>query len=166
VVKSASPLVDVGVGYNFYDNRVDQIGGVSVTGVNTHEVWGSVELKSAVGVRPGVVVKYEKPNADEADGYAVVVGGLKYALPMSGVTVGGSGVDVNVSSNVVYNSGITVGGVEVVKSGVSAVQFGVASAVNAGRVVVKPSVNYQVTVEDTVNPDNEFWATLGVAWGF
>lgn len=165
-VKSVSPVVDAGVGYNFYDNRVDQVGGVAVADVNNHEVWGSVELKSSVGVRPGVTVKYEKPNVDTQDAYVVAVGGLKYAMPLSGVTVGGAGVDLNWSSGVVYNSGITVGGTEVVPSGVSAVQFGVASAVHAGRVVVTPAVNYQVTVQDAVSADNEFWATVGVAWGF
>ncbi len=167
-VKAASPLVTVGAGYTFFDNRVDHV--VGVVGVvpdnNTHEVWGSVELNSAVGVKPGVTVKYEKPTVDGLDGYAVVVGGLKYALPLSGVSVGGAGVDLNWSTGVVYNSGVVVNNVEVVKSGVSAVQFGVSSAVHAGRVVVTPAVNYQVTVEDTVSKDNPFWATFGVAYGF
>lgn len=166
VVKSVSPLVDAGVGYNFYDNRVDHIGGVVVPDVNNHEVWGSVELKNSIGVRPGVTVKYEKPNVDTQDAYVVAVGGLKYDMPLSGVNVGGAGVDLNWSTGVVYNSGVVVGGTEVVPSGVSAVQFGVASAVHAGRVVVTPSVNYQVTVQDAVSDKNEVWATVGVAWGF
>ena len=61
---------------------------------------------------------------------------------------------------------------EVVKSGVSAVQFGVSSNVKAGRVVVTPAVNYQVTLRDVVTgvtqvtDENEFWATVGVAYGF
>ena len=88
-------------------------------------------------------------------------------MPLSGVTVGGAGVGVNWGADVVYNSGIKVGGVEAVKSGVSAVQFGVNSALSVGGgVVVTPSVNYQVSVEETVNPENQFWATLGVAYGF
>jgi len=165
-VKAASPLVTVGAGYTFFDNRVDQVGGVVVADNNTHEVWGNVELNSAVGVKPGVTVKYEKPTVDGQDSYAVVVGGLKYALPLSGVSVGGAGVDLNWSTAVVYNSGVNVDNVEVVKSGVSAAQFGVSSAVRAGRVVVTPAVNYQVTVENTVSPDNSFWATFGVAYGF
>ena len=167
VVKAVSPLVNAGVGYNFYDNRVDQVGGVAVNDVNNHEVWGTVELNSAVGVRPGVTVKYEKPSVDTADSYVVAVGGLKYGLPLSGVSVGGAGVDLNLSSDVVYNSGMTVGGTEVVPSGVAAVQFGVASAVHAGtNVVVTPSVNYQVTVQDAVSNENQFWASVGVAWAF
>ena len=166
VVKSVSPLVDAGVGYNFYDNRVDQVGGVAVSDVNTHEVWGTVELKSSIGVRPGVTVKYEKPNVDTQDAYVVAVGGLKYAMPLSGVNVGGAGVNLDWSTGVVYNGGVTVSGVEVVPSGVSAVQFGLASAVHAGRVVVTPAVNYQVTVQDAVSTENEVWATVGVAWGF
>lgn len=165
-VKSVSPLVTAGVGYTFYDNRVDQIGGNPVSDVNNHEVWGTVELNSAVGVRPGVTVKYEKPSVDVADAYVVAVGGLKYAMPLSGVSVGGAGVDLNWSSDVVYNSGITVGGVEQVPSGVSAVQFGVSSAVHAGNVVVTPAVKYQVTVQDAVSTENEVWASVGVAWGF
>jgi len=176
VVKSVSPLVDAGVGYNFYDNRVDQVRGVAVSDVNTHEVWGTVELKSSIGVRPGVTVKYEKPNVDTQDAYVVAVGGLKYAMPLSGVNVGGAGVNLDWSTSVVYNGGVVVGGKDLssgvvvggvdVPSGVSAVQFGLASAVHAGRVVVTPAVNYQVTVQDAVSTENEVWATVGVAWGF
>jgi hypothetical protein len=166
--RSVSPLVSVGAGYTFYNNRVSRTvsPGVTVDGVDDHEVWGSVVVTSGVGVKPGVTVKYEKPTGDGATGYEVVVGSLAYAMPLSGVNVGGVGVNLNWNTGVVYNSGVTVGGVDVVKSGVSAWQVGVGSAVQAGRVVVSPSVNYQVSVEKTVDTQNEFWATVGVAYGF
>jgi hypothetical protein len=165
--RAVVPNVVVGAGYTYYDNRVSEVAGVPVTDVNNHEGWGSLALKTNVGVSPSVVVKYEKSSNEVVDSYAVVVGGLKYEMPLSGVTVGGAGVGVNWGADVVYNSGITVGGVEAVKSGVSAVTFGVNSALSVGGgVVVTPSVNYQVSVEETVNPENQFWATLGVAYGF
>jgi hypothetical protein len=172
VVRSASPIVDVGVGYNFYDDRVKEVGGVATVDNNKHEGWGSVAVKSAVGVVPGVTVKYEKPGQDGVDGFAVVVGSVDYSVPMSGVTLGSAGVDVKLHSGVVYNSSVKANNVEVLKGGVSAVQFGVSSGVKAGRVVVTPAVNYQVTLRDEVvgtttqNADNEFWATVGVAYGF
>jgi hypothetical protein len=167
VVRQATPVVQVGAGYTYYDNRVTDVVGVgAVPDMNGHEFWGSVVLSSSVGVKPAVTFKYEKPTVDGYDGYGVVVGSLGYGLPLSGVTVGGAGVDVNWNAGVVYNTGFKVNDVERVKSGVSAVQFGVSSDVKAGRVVVTPSVNYQVSVEDTVNDENEFWATVGVAWGF
>ena len=170
VVRSLSPLVTVGAGYTYFDNRVTDAGGVTVPNRDNHEVWGSVELTSSVGVKPGVVVKYEKPTVTGADAYTVAVGTLRYAMPLSGVNVGGVGVGLNWTTGVVYNTGVTVGNVDVVKSGVSAVQVGVSSDLHAGRVVVTPSVNYQVTVEDqvkTVNgTSNPFWATVGVSYGF
>jgi hypothetical protein len=165
--KSVSPVVSVGAGYTYYDNRLNEVGGVPVVDVNNHEGWGSVELQSRVGVSPGVTVKYEKSSSEDVDPYVVAVGSLKYAMPLTGVNVGGAGVAVNWGAGVVYNSGITVGGVETVKSGVSAVTLGVNSALHVGGgVVVTPAVNYQVSVEDTVNPDNQFWAGLGLAYGF
>ena len=171
LVRAVSPLVNVGVGYNFYDDRVKEVGGVATEDQNKHEAWGNVTVKSAVGVEPGVTVKYEKPSTDGVDGFGVVVGSLGYNVPMTGVTVGTAGVDLKVHSGVVYNTAVKAEDVEVVKAGVSAVQFGVTSNVKAGRVVVTPSVNYQVTLRDvsptvTENDDNEFWATVGVAYGF
>lgn len=172
--RSVSPLVEVGGGYTYYDNRVKTTvtPGVEVDGQDNHEVWGSVALSSAVGVKPGVTVKYEKPTTDGADGFAVVVGSLGYAMPLSGVNVGGVGVSLDWSTGVVYNSGITVDNVDVLKSGVTAWQVGVSSALHAGRVVVTPAVNYQVstyevpTVTGVQDADNEFWASVGVAYGF
>ena len=166
--RAVSPLVTVGPGYTYYDNRVSRevTPGVTVEGTDNHEVWGSVVLTSPVGVKPGVAVKYEQPTTDGADGFGVVVGSLAYGMPLSGVNVAGVGVNLNWTTSVLYNTGVTVGGVDVVKSGVSAWQVGVGSAVQAGRVVVTPSGNYQVSVEKTVDSENEFWATVGVAYGF
>jgi len=175
--RSVSPVVAVGAGYTYYDNRVSEVGGVPTTvDPNNHEVWGSVELSSSVGVKPGVAVKYEKSSVDGVDGYAVVVGSVKYDMPLSGLNLGTTSVGLGWNADVIYNSAVKVGGVEQVKSGVSAVQLGLKAPVNAGAVVVTPSVNYQVTVSDEVkaingNPvdgpqDGQFWATIGVAYGF
>lgn len=169
-VRDVTPVVKVGGGYTYYDGHVSEItsGGVTVPvpDANSHEVWGRVEVQSNVGVTPGVAVKYEKSTLDGVDAYAVVVGSVKYAMPLSGVSLGTAGVSLNWNADVVYNSGFKVGGVEQVKSGVAAVDFGVNAPVQAGSFVVTPSVNYQVSVEETVNPDNQFWATLGVSYGF
>lgn len=165
VVRDVSPLVSVGAGYTYFDNRA-KIADVDVPDGDVHEVWGGVELNSSVGLKPGVAVKYEKSTTEGVDGFAVVAGTLKYGVPLTGVTVGGAAVDVNWKTGVLYNTGVKVNDVEVVKSGVSAWQLGVSSDIKTGRVVVSPSVNYQVSIEDTVNKDNEFWATVGVAYGF
>lgn len=165
-VRDVAPSVNVGVGYTYYDNRVNDIGGVAVPDVNNHEVWGGVELNTRVGVKPGVAVKYEKSSQDGVDAFVVAVGTLKYGMPLGNAVVGGQGVNVNWDAGVVYNSGVKVGGVETVQSGVSAVTFGVNVPVKAGSVVVTPAVNYQVSVEQTVNDEDVFWATVGVAYGF
>jgi hypothetical protein len=170
-VRPVSPVVTVGAGYTYYDNRVSEIGGVQLTtDPNNHEVWGSVELASAIGVKPNVAVKYELPSVDGQDAFAVVVGGVKYAMPLSGLNLGTASVGLDWNADVVYNSGVKSGGVDVVKSGVTAVDLGLAAPVHAGSFVVTPSVNYQVTVADEVKAingeDNQFWATVGVAYGF
>lgn len=169
--RSVSPVVSVGAGYTYYDNRVSDL----TVDPNNHEVWGSVELSSAVGVKPGVAVKYEKSSVEGVDGYAVVVGGVKYDMPLSGLNLGTASVGLGWNADVVYNSAVKTNGVEVVPSGVSAVQLGLKAPVTAGGVVVTPSVNYQVTVSDEVKAinggvdgpqDGTFWATIGVAYGF
>jgi hypothetical protein len=165
-VRPVSPLVTVGAGYTYYDGHVTEVQGVEFEDSNAHEGWGRVEVQSRVGVTPNATVKYVKSSDELVDGYAVVVGGLKYAMPLSGLSVAGTGVSLNWDAGVIYNSGIKYDGVEVVKGGVSAVTFGLNAPLHSGRFAVTPSVNYQVSVEETVNPDNEFWATLGVSCGF
>lgn len=163
--KDVSPIVKVGAGYTYYDGRAD-VG----TDVNHQEVWGSVVLSNSAGVKPGVTAKYEVPSTDGMDAYAVVVGSVDYSLPVHKVSASGVSLGVDVGAGVVYNSGVKQHGVDVVKSGVSAVTLGVKVPVTTGRVVVTPAVNYQVTTEDTVKQlngeDNTFWAGVGVAFGF
>jgi hypothetical protein len=172
VARSVSPLVDVGAGYTFYDSRVNEINGTPVVDNNKHEGWGSLSVKTAAGVTPGVTVKYEKPVQEGFDAFTVVGGNLDYSVPMKGVALGGAGVDVKLHSGVLYQTALKVSDVEVVKAGLSAVQFGVSSAVRTGQVVVTPAVNYQVTLRDVVagveeiSSENQFWASLGVAYGF
>jgi hypothetical protein len=167
VQREASPVANVSLGYNYYDNRVSEIAGVPVPDFNTHEIWGTIELKNATGVRPVATYKHEKSSSESHDGYTVLMAGLKHSLPMhvpSGA--GGVGVDVSWMSNVVYNSGVRANNVQVVKRGVSAVQFGLETPVHAGPLLVTPTANYQLSIEDTVSKDNQFWASLGVAYAF
>jgi hypothetical protein len=173
VVRAVSPLVDVGAGYNFYDDRVkEDVTGQPRVDNNKHEGWGSLSVKTAAGVTPGVTVKYEKPVQEGLDAFTVVGGNLDYSVPMSGVALGGAGVDVKLHSGVLYQTALKVNDTEVVKAGLSAVQFGVSSAVRTGQVVVTPAVNYQVTLRDVaagveeISSENQFWASLGVAYGF
>ena len=177
-LRDVSPVVSVGAGYTYFDNRA-KVGGVEIPDGDVHEVWGGVELNSAVGVKPGVSVKYEKPTTEGAEDFTVVAGTLKYGMPMSGVTLGGAGVDVNWNTSVLYNTGDfgvvdEAGNVGVLKSGVQAWQLGVSSDIKTGRVVVTPAVNYQVSLGDVeslvvgqeVDRANEFWASVGVSYGF
>jgi len=167
VEHSASPVADVSIGYNYYDNRVSEIAGVPVPDLNTHEIWGTIEVKNTVGIRPTATYRHEKSSSESHEGYTVLIAGLKHSMPMRVPSVaGGVGVDVSWSSNVVYNSGVRANNVQVVKRGVSAVQFGLETPVHAGPLMVTPTANYQLSIEDTVSRDNEFWASLAVAYGF
>jgi hypothetical protein len=161
VARSVSPLVSFGLGYNYYDNRA-----IGFRDRDDHEIWGSLELSAAGVVKPGIAVRYEKPTQAGADPYEVIVGTLRYGMPLTGVNLAGFGVTLDWTTAALYNSGMRVGGVDVVKSGVVAYQVGVQSDLHAGPVVVTPSVMYQITVDETVNKKNPYWAAVGVAYGF
>jgi len=162
-VRSLTPLVSVMLGYDYYDDKVDTVNQVSA---DQHEVSLGLQLSTPAGVVPSAVVKYENPTADGVDSYFVAVGSLQHTLPVVPAVAGSVGVNVTWKTSLLYQGAVNAGGVEVVPSGVSAWQVGMAAAVQAAGVVITPQVNYQVTFEDLVNNDNPFWAGLGVAYAF
>jgi hypothetical protein len=161
--RSLTPLVAVTLRYDYYDDQSSVDNSVSL---DQHEVAVGLKLNTPTGVVPSAVVKYENPTADGIDSYFVAVGSLKQTLPVVPAVAGAVGVDVSWSTSLLYQGAVKADGNEVVPSGVSAWQVGLAADVVAGGVVIKPQVNYQVTVEDAVNDKNPFWAGVGVGYAF
>src|SRR5262249_48394304 len=79
VQRQASPIANVSLGYNYYDNRVTEIAGVPVPDFNTHEIWGTIEIKNSIGLRPFATYKHEKSSSESHDGYTVLIGGFKHS---------------------------------------------------------------------------------------
>jgi len=71
-------------------------------------------------------------------------------------------------SELVYNSGVSPFGTKV-SSGFSDAVVGASTdfAFGAARnIVLTPAVYYQFSLEETVNPDNEFWAGISLKYAF
>jgi len=166
LVRSVGPLSTLSLGYNYYDDRVTQIAGVDVEDVDTHEVYGQLRLHNPVGADPSLAVKYEQPTLDGADSYYVVIGGLAFNV-LPSISAPGVGVNVQLLTNVIYNSGVKVNNVDVVDRGIAAWQVGLAGSLSTPLgLVISPHVDYQITIKDAVNQENPFWAGVNVAFGF
>ena len=161
--RSISPLVSMFIGYDYYDDRASV---VSENFADQHEVSVGLRVRTPSGVVPSAVVKYENPVVDGADSYYVAEGSLTQSIPVVPAVAGAVGVNVSWKTSVLYHTSIKVNDVEVVQNGVTAWQLGVSSEIIAGGVLVRPEVNYQVTVDDAINNENPFWAGLGVAYAF
>lgn len=75
---------------------------------------------------------------------------------------------IKLHSELVYNEGVSPYGT-VVDSGPSNAVFGAATDFAfgaAGNLVLTPAVYYQLSLEDTVNPDDEVWAGVSLKFAF
>jgi len=69
-------------------------------------------------------------------------------------------------SELVYNDGVSPYN-SIVVPGWSHAVFGVSTDVELGfGIVLVPSINYQASMEETVNPDDEAWATVSARYSF
>ena len=164
VQRFASPLTKVGIGYTYYDDRVAPL--LAVPDTDAHEIWFALDSHNVSGVRTGVEVKYELSARDAYDAYFVSQVGFGYTLPLVPTSSGGVGLDLQGTTRILYNTKIESQGVELVPGGFSAWQVGLAASLHAARVVVTPSVNYQVTLEEAVNDEDPLWAGVTVTYDF
>ncbi len=71
---------------------------------------------------------------------------------------------LHLSAALVYNDGAAAAGVQ---SDWSHAVFGLATDFDLGNdCTLRPGVYYQSSMENTVNPSDEFWATVGVSYAF
>jgi hypothetical protein len=120
----------------------------------------------------GVVPSYTviKLSAAQSNSQASEVGGwlhilgLSYDLPVEGLLPDTPEQILHLSAAMVYNDGAVIEGVD---HDWSHAVFGVSTDFDLGNdCTLHPGVYYQSSMEDTVNPSDEFWATVGVSYAF
>jgi hypothetical protein len=114
----------------------------------------------------GSMVGHKSPSTGTASGWAHIFM-LDYPLPVEGLVPEIPEHILNLHAEVVWNEGIGPGGSDVDQDWSNAV-FGVSTDFDLGyNLTFTPAVYYQVTMEKTVNDDqDETWATLGLKYKF
>lgn len=147
----------------------------SVGGVNTDLQEFFVTLSWPEIFPEGVVPSYtvirmwaseSGSPVNEASGWFHILG-LGYDLPVEDVLPDVPEQILNLSAAVVYNDGSTPFGGDSVDSDWSHAVFGVSTDFDLGYdLTLRPGVYYQSSWEDSVNPSDELWATVGVSYAF
>ncbi|MHC4703086.1 MAG: hypothetical protein ACYTFQ_21175, partial [Planctomycetota bacterium] len=88
---------------------------------------------------------------------------LDYGIPLEGLTPDTPQQVIRLHSEVVYNDGVDPRGIGVDHDWTHAV-FSIATDFELAKgLALTPSVNYQVTMDDSINDDqDETWFTLGL----
>jgi hypothetical protein len=109
---------------------------------------------------PAYNVYYWTPVQDNLfESGAVHELGLSSGLPIPSALGWAKGQTLDVATTINYNDGVFG-----VNAGWSHATAGLASTFPMGAVKVTPAVNYQWSFETTVDPEDEFWATLTLSW--
>lgn len=101
-------------------------------------------------------------NISGASGF-IHVFGLGYDLNWAGFWGGDKGQILHSYANITYNDGFAGKGVD---SDWSHVAFGVSADIAVGRVTLRPQVNYQISMEDSVNKEDEIWCGVSLIYSF
>ncbi len=86
---------------------------------------------------------------------------LRHAIPLRALLPAQEGQTLDLSSSLTYHQG-SFGN----ETGFSHATVHMATSFAVGPVSISPSVNYQWSFEDTINEDDEFWATFSVTSTF
>lgn len=164
VERWTAPMTRLYLGYNYFDDRVRRPDGVP--DLDGHELWGGLEIKSAIGTRTSLMARWENPAQEGFDPYTVLVGTLGFGKPIIPSAAGTLGLNLDLHTRVLYNTAIKQLDAEVVRGGFSAWQAGLGLELKAGPVAVTPSVDYQMTFEDAVNDEDPIWAGVNLAYNF
>lgn len=87
--------------------------------------------------------------------------GLSYALPASIFLKNDTEQTIDFSCDITYNEGVFGS-----DSGWSHSTFGISSTFTWSKFYLTPSINYQWSFEDTVNDEDEFYASISVGYTF
>ena len=155
-----SYAVDLGIKYIYYD--FPRVGSRFVP--DSHEVGVSVALPNLFKIGDNVLVpSYYSAKlwpADSGLGFDVVGGyhalGLGYDL-----TIPGTEQVLSLSADVNYNDGLFGADHDW-----SHATLGLSTNFKVGPVSLTPFLSYQISMDDSVNPDDEFWGGLSVSMSF
>jgi hypothetical protein len=113
----------------------------------------------------GSMVGSNSPLGGTASGFAHIFM-LDYPLTVGGIMPDTPEQVLNLHAEVVYNDGVGPAG-NVVDHDWSNAVFGVSTGIDlAENVVLTPGVFHQISMDDTVNNENETWATLSMTYKF
>ncbi|MFH0893813.1 MAG: hypothetical protein V2A54_05195 [Bacteroidota bacterium] len=123
-----------------------------------------------IGSRPLVPSYYvgklwpAQSNANNsACGGWVHILGLGYDVPVANLFTVGQEQLIHLSAELVYNDGM---GGKTVDHDWSHCVFGISTDIPFGVLILKPELNYQISMDDSVNKSNEFWCALNVLYKF
>lgn len=134
---------------------------------DTQEVGGGIALPNilafgSVSLTPSYYLGYlwKAHSGGPEDGYFHVLG-LSADMELAAIIPGSDGTGVSLYGDLTYNSGAF--GVE---SGFSHATIGVSANVDFAGLYISPSANYQFSMEDTVNDENDAWFTISIGLTF
>jgi hypothetical protein len=108
------------------------------------------------------------PDFDENSTGMFLIGMLDYAFTVPALLAPTEDQVVRLHSELVYNGGVSPFGNNV-ESGLSDAVIGASTDFVFGadrNLVLTPAIYYQFSLEDTVNPNNEFWASVSLKFAF
>ncbi|MDH4203194.1 MAG: hypothetical protein OEV87_09910 [Phycisphaerae bacterium] len=166
------------LGYRYfnYPDRTSH----TTSSIDLHEVHGVFAFPALLGVEnlvPAyVLVKLMPANSGTVVGANQAFGGsasgfahifmLDYSLPYTDPITGGQ-QDLKLHSEAVYNDGVSPNGATDVDNDWSNAVFGISTTYDLGNnLSLTPGVYYQSSWEDTVNTEDEFWASFNLMYKF
>lgn len=120
---------------------------------------------------PGMSNKWaeiENPDFDENSTGMFHIAMLDYAFTVPALLASMDDQAIKLHSELVYNTGVSPFGNEV-KSGFSNAVVGASTDFAFGanhNIILTPSLYYQFSLEETVDPDNEFWGGISLKYAF
>lgn len=89
--------------------------------------------------------------------------GLGYDLSVSDLLIEGRIQMINLSAEMVYNGGM---GGDRIDHDWSHVVLGASTSIAVGDIAIRPELNYQISMDDSVNEENELWCGLSISYSF
>jgi hypothetical protein len=165
--------------YNYPDHPTQGVNAVGGQNAALQELHGIVSLPKmcTFGVVPSyVLVKLWPSESGSYSGSKSPIGGtasgfahifmMDYPLTIGGILPETPEQVLNLHAEVVYNDGVGPAGQPVDHDWSNAV-FGVSTGFKlTDELVVTPGVYHQISMESTVNDDDETWATVSMTYNF
>lgn len=153
--------LDLSVNYIYYD-----FPRINSTTADTEEVGVGLSLGNLLKVGNSALVPsyylgriYPADDTGGPKGGTFHILGLGYDLPIP--RGDGNSQVISFAGDVTYNTGAFDA-----NSDWSHATFSVSTGIDVGKFTVTPSLNYQVSMDDSVNDEDEAWASLSVSYGF